>query len=169
MDALLPLLLLLFGFGLVVLEVFIPSLGILAVGATACIVAALYLGFSESTSLGLGMSAAVLVGVPLILVLAFKAFPETPLGRHMMLRRQASDHPEPATQNRPELVGREGVARSDLRPSGVATVDGERLDVVTRGELVEAGARIRIIENRGNRIVVKSIEAPVPNEEEDFA
>ena len=67
--------------------------------------------------------------------------------------------PEPATRSdRQELVGQEGVAKSRLRPSGTAEFAGERLDVVTRGEMVEPGDRIVIIENQGNRIVVRKVE-----------
>ena len=169
MDVALPILLMIIGFGLIVLEVLIPSLGVITVAAVGCIVASLFLGFSYSPALGLGLIVGALLGIPIILVLAFKLFPETPLGRHMMLRRKPSDHPAPATvSGRTDLVGKEGVARSDLRPSGVAEVDGERLDVLTRGELVEVGARIRIIENRGNRIVVRAIDTETAVEEEDL-
>lgn len=56
---------------------------------------------------------------------------------------------------RDELVGREGEAATDLRPSGVATVDGERLDVVTEGEFVAVGSPVVIIRSDGYRHVVR--------------
>jgi membrane-bound serine protease (ClpP class) len=85
-----------------------------------------------------------------------------------MILSAPESHPQPATRShREDLVGREGVARSQLRPSGTADFDGERLDVVTRGELVDAGSRIRVIENRGNRIVVRAVEPPPADTEDE--
>lgn len=55
-------------------------------------------------------------------------------------------------------AGAEGVAESELRPSGVATLNGRRLDVVTEGVYVPPGARIRVVALDGNRIIV----APIP-------
>ena len=43
-----------------------------------------------------------------------------------------------------------------LHPSGVARIDGHRLDVVTRGEMLEKGTPVVVIETAGNRIVVKA-------------
>ena len=56
-----------------------------------------------------------------------------------------------------ELLGKEGDVATPLRPSGVARLEGKRYDVVTRGEMLRKGARVRVIEVSGNRVVVKEI------------
>ena len=61
-----------------------------------------------------------------------------------------------AALRRPELVGKAGVAVTDLRPAGVATVDGERIDVVTEGEYVGSGDRIEVLRADGYRHVVRA-------------
>jgi membrane-bound serine protease (ClpP class) len=48
-----------------------------------------------------------------------------------------------------------GTAVSALRPAGIAHLDGERVDVVSDGEFIEAGARIEVVRVDGNRIVVR--------------
>ena len=53
------------------------------------------------------------------------------------------------------LVGKSGLALTPLHPAGAARFDGERLDVVTGGEFLPADTPVRIIEARGNRIVVQ--------------
>ncbi|MFW6158043.1 MAG: NfeD family protein [Planctomycetota bacterium] len=55
------------------------------------------------------------------------------------------------------LVGRRGVATSKLSPSGVATIDGKRLSVMTGGEFIEPRATVEVVEGRGSRIVVKKV------------
>jgi membrane-bound serine protease (ClpP class) len=56
---------------------------------------------------------------------------------------------------RGELIGRIGVAATDLRPAGVATVAGERIDVVTEGEYISSGARVVVVRAEGYRHVVR--------------
>ena len=63
--------------------------------------------------------------------------------------------PEAEEQRARELVGRRGKAMSTLRPAGRADFGGEPLDVVTDGELIEAGEAVEVAEVHGNRIVVR--------------
>jgi len=167
MNYAVPIALLIISFGLIVIEVFIPSFGALTLMAIGTLVGSIILGFGENATLGWILVGTSAVGVPTLLVISFRVFPKTSLGKHMILSAPAS-HPEPATRsNRQDLVGRTGIARTQLRPSGTAEVDGERLDVVTRGEMVDAGSRIRILENRGNRIVVRAVETPPAETDEE--
>ena len=59
--------------------------------------------------------------------------------------------------SRPELVGRDGIAITDLRPSGTARIDEERLDVVTEGEYVPQGSRVQVVQSDGYRHVVRKV------------
>ena len=53
------------------------------------------------------------------------------------------------------LLGRSGIAATQLRPSGAVQFGDRRVDVVTAGGFVEAGTPVRVVEVRGNRIVVE--------------
>ena len=57
---------------------------------------------------------------------------------------------------REDLVGRDGVALTDLRPAGTASIAGERVDVVTEGEYVAQGSAVRVIRSEGYRHVVRT-------------
>jgi len=58
---------------------------------------------------------------------------------------------------RGELVGRTGVALTDLRPSGTAVFDEERLDVVTEGEFVHSGSSVTVLRSDGYRHIVRAV------------
>jgi len=60
-------------------------------------------------------------------------------------------------QDREDFLGREGVAVSSLRTAGKAMFGEELLDVVTDGEFLEKDTKIKVIEVKGNRIVVERI------------
>jgi membrane-bound serine protease (ClpP class) len=56
-----------------------------------------------------------------------------------------------------DLAGRTGFATSYLRPAGVATIDGRRVDVLTEGDFVPAGSPIRVNRVEGSRIFVSPV------------
>ena len=167
METAYPIVLLIVAFGLMVLEVFLPSLGLLTLAAIACFAGSIILAFSESTGFGFLILGISVIGAPLALVAAFKLFPGTPLGRHMILSRIVRETPEKTLTAWSHLEGKEGVTRSYLRPSGVAEFGGDRVDVVTRGEMIEAGVAVRAVEVKGNRIVVRAANEPDPEPEEE--
>jgi membrane-bound serine protease (ClpP class) len=65
-------------------------------------------------------------------------------------------------EQRPSLHGATGVALSPLRPGGIARIGSERIDVVTQGEYIPAGAAIVVIADQGYRRVVRRAEDPAP-------
>jgi membrane-bound serine protease (ClpP class) len=59
-----------------------------------------------------------------------------------------------ATGDAKSLIGEAGIAETTLRPSGKGRF-GERLvDVVTQGDMIAKGERIRIVQVEGSRVVV---------------
>jgi membrane-bound serine protease (ClpP class) len=56
-----------------------------------------------------------------------------------------------------DLLNQEGVSLSELRPAGIALIDGRRVDVVTDGEFVGVQQPVRVVEARGNRVVVRPL------------
>jgi len=61
-----------------------------------------------------------------------------------------------AAPARHELVGATGMAITDLRPSGTIDVNGEKIDVVTEGEYIRAGAKVMVLRTESYRLVVRS-------------
>ena len=51
------------------------------------------------------------------------------------------------------------VDTSALRPAGKGRFGAKKYDIVTRGEFIDSGTPVRIIESSGNRYVVTAIEA----------
>ncbi len=56
-----------------------------------------------------------------------------------------------------DIIGLSGITETDLRPSGMARIGDQRFDVISTGEFIESGARIRIVEHEGSRIVVDRV------------
>ena len=58
------------------------------------------------------------------------------------------------------FMEQQGVALTPLHPAGTAEINGERVDVVTRGEFVDAGCAICVVQVEGVRVVVAAAEGP---------
>ena len=52
-------------------------------------------------------------------------------------------------------MGRVGVARSKMLPSGAVEIDGQMIDAVTQGQAIEPGTYVVVAEVRANRVVVR--------------
>ena len=57
-----------------------------------------------------------------------------------------------------DKVGQEGVADTDLHPSGWVLIGNERIFVVSDGTFIENGEKVKIIKVDGNRVVVRKIK-----------
>jgi membrane-bound serine protease (ClpP class) len=151
-------LLMLIGCVLVVLEVFIPSGGIISILAAVSFIAAIFMAFQEGPTTGPGVglifTATTVFAVPALIALAFKLWPKTPMGKAFLgeLPTDAEVLPE---DPRRALIGRVGVARSKMLPSGAVEVDGQMIDAVTQGQAIEPGAYVVVTEVRANRVVVR--------------
>jgi len=149
--------LLLLGFCLVMAEIFFPSFGLLSILAVASFLGSLAMAWQQSGTLFLLLLGAILLGLPGAIWLAFRLFPRTPLGARMLQGGATWKPEERAAVDRDvaSFVGQEGRAVSALRPSGIAEFAGERVDVVTRGEHLEAETPVRAVRFVGNRLVVE--------------
>ncbi|MEG6614835.1 NfeD family protein [Peptococcaceae bacterium 1198_IL3148] len=62
-----------------------------------------------------------------------------------------------ARQELKQLLGKEGVVISKLRPSGAVEIEGQRIDVVSEGGYIMPGTKIVVVRVEGSRVVVKEI------------
>jgi membrane-bound serine protease (ClpP class) len=156
---------LLLGLGLllIVAEVFVPSMGILGLAASLCIIGAVAWAFTVSTEFGAKILIAAAILVPTLVFVAFKLMPYSPIAKRFVAKGFTFDDGRGIDARDRTLSGAEGIAESVLRPSGVARLAGRRVDVVSRGEMIEAGEKVRVIEIEGNRVVVaRALERSIP-------
>ena len=152
------LLLLIVGLAVMVLEVFLPSGGILGFLSLTAIVAAIATAFLEmGATAGFVVLAVATVVVPTVLALAFRWFPETPLGRRVLPPPPDPADVAPAAARRLELeklLGRSGRALSEMLPWGMVEIDGVRVEAQSDGGPIECGAAVQAVSVQGRHLVV---------------
>jgi membrane-bound serine protease (ClpP class) len=146
------------GLCLIVAEVLFPSFGILGVLATGCILGAVATAFARSTDMGENFLIATALLVPGTILIGLKLLPYSPVARHLVVGGFSFEDGAGIDRRDQTLLGAEGPVEAPLRPAGIARLVGRRVDVVTRGEAVAVGERVRVIELQGNRVVVTQVE-----------
>ena len=135
---------------LVLLEIFIPSGGVIAVLAALVAAAGLVGLFIHDLTWGLSGALALLILTPIVVAFAIKVWTTSRVGRAMMgVPTDEEAHRQREAERarrdaRLALLGAEGVALNDLRPIGVIDIDGQRYDASSEIGLVRRGARVRV-------------------------
>jgi membrane-bound ClpP family serine protease len=154
-----PLLLLLASAALLVLEVVIPSFGMLGLLSATAFVFACVLGFQESTTAGFIVVLSGLIIFPVALGVGFKLVRKSPFAHRTMLFAPRRDEIQRGTGgDLSALTGRFGVALTDLRPAGRAEIAGLRTDVVSATTFIQKHTPIRVVFVEGSRVVVEPRE-----------
>lgn len=151
------------GLLLVVLEVFVPSGGLIAIAAIGCAVGGVVCLFRYGTTWGIVGVAAVLVLGPMAAGFALRVWPHTPMGRKVFGERSAEEVEAErlaAIKERERLAalyGAEGVVLTDLRPVGLVEIGGKRYEALSESTFVGAGSRVRVTVVEGNQLKVRAI------------
>jgi membrane-bound ClpP family serine protease len=148
------------GLALLVAEVLFVSFGMIAVLAGVSLLSAIFVAFQQSIAFGVTMVAVEAIAAPLVLTFAFRLLPKTPFGKALILAGPARPVADASLR---ALVGKTGVSLSPLRPAGFARIDGQRFDVVTRGEMLDADSTLVVVDVSGNHVVVARAEPTKPS------
>jgi membrane-bound serine protease (ClpP class) len=157
------------GLGLLIVEaIAIPGFGIVGlvgIGAMLASIVITQLGdfqlwsIEEIAAVFARLSASM-IGAFVLSLIALRSLPKLAAFNRLVLNsetRASEGYVSSSRDHDDQWLGKEGISITYLRPAGIALVDGERLDVVTDGEFIEAQQPIKIVEARGNRIVVQPL------------
>jgi len=150
------------GLILIILEVFVPG-AVLGILGTVCLIAGVWLSFrAYGTEKGTWVFVVTTISVFVVTMIALKVLPRTRMGQKILLSEKVEGGPYDKTteQERQRLLGREGMAETDLRPVGKGLIDGKRWDIVSDGSYIDKGKPFRVVRVEGPRIVVSPIAKP---------
>lgn len=145
---------------LLALEIFLPSLGLLTALAIGSFAGGTYVFFQIGPSAGwwgLASSAAI---IPLCWVCFYKIFPNTSVGRAMILKSspRAKGDALPQQDQMAALVGQRGVAVSPLRPVGVCQIAGLRVVCQSEMGYIAQHTPIEAVRAQGQSLIVRAID-----------
>lgn len=165
LASIIEILLFVFGVILLLIEIFvIPGFGIFGILGISFIVAGLFLGLISDLSLvdwnlisfAIVQLAASFLGTGIIITILLRYLPKTNMFSKLILQEKVEEKSGYGTKpNLAELIGKEGTAFTDLRPSGTALIDGKRIDVITEGDYITHGSAIIVKSVEGSKVIVE--------------
>ena len=143
------------GLSLILLDLFALFTGFVTVAGLAGVVTALFLLFGS----GMGATLVLVVGIVLaILVLIFldKKLPDNPVWRKISLSLSLSSKEgyRSSAEDLSPYEGKQGIAKTVLRPAGKVEIEGKIIDAVTQGDFIRSGEPVVVLKAESNRIVV---------------
>ncbi|MFP6584660.1 MAG: NfeD family protein, partial [Candidatus Hydrogenedentota bacterium] len=161
------------GILLIIAEIFIiPGFGIAGIAGMLCLVVGVYLSFVDFTipqyswdfarlnDVAYSFAVFVISGFAFVLA-TWKLMPLVPFYGSMILSdTMAADagYVGQDLEKAKAVLGTTGIALTPLRPVGKGHFADEKYNIVTRGDFIEKGAKVEIIESDGNRYVVRPVK-----------
>ena len=142
---------------LLVMEVTIPSGGILGVLGVLAVLGSIVAAFLKvGVTAGIAFISVFAVLIPAMVFLLVRIWPMTPMGKRILIRQQnGSDVIPQRIRNLRELIGQPGMAISPMLPSGAIRINGRNMDAVSDGIPINKGDLVEIVAVRGNHLVVR--------------
>ena len=150
---LLPLILLLIGCGLIILEMFIPGFGLPGISGIAVTVFGIVI-MADTVLQGLLIALAVIAVLCVAFSIAIHSTANGKIARSkLVLNSVATDA---SRENALEYYrDKVGAAVTPLSPVGIGEFEGIRLNVLSDGEFIDAGERVKVVKVEGKRIYVR--------------
>ncbi|MFM1801763.1 MAG: hypothetical protein RJA81_1115 [Planctomycetota bacterium] len=154
---------------MLILEVFIPSMGVLPVLCLGTFAASLWSAFSISLNTGLFFLMLDLAFIPVFIMVGASLWPHTPLAKLFTLKppneresfkeKLQNQMTAGANEDLQRYVGSAGLTITPLRPGGLIQVSGRPMDAVTDDGYIEMDRKIRVIGVRQSQLLVRIDES----------
>lgn len=150
----------LIGTGLLVVETFIPGFGLPGIsGIVLQVIAVTLTWMNRGPMAALGMTLIVLSVDAIAVSLALRSATKGKLSKSKIILHdtESNEAGYRSNEDMEVFLGKEGVTTTVLRPTGMAEFDGVRLNVVSEGEFVQMGVKVRIVSVEGSKVLVRTV------------
>ena len=152
-------LLLLTALTLVVLELFVPSGGVLAILAVLALLGCIIFAFMQGMTFGAVMLVVIVVGLPFFIWYMLKIWQSTPIGKRMLLdpAEDPALAPNEEAERHKALFGKTGTVKSLMMPGGIVEIEGRSYDAVSEGQPIDPGTPIEVVHVDGINLTVRPV------------
>ena len=149
------------GLVLLIIEAFIPGFGVAGLTGICFEIAGVvlvYMGYGPVPAVIALLIALAVAG--LVLFFSLRSARKGKLSQSDMVLKdvQRDEDGYRASDDLSRFGGKSGTVQTELRPTGMALIDGERLNVRSDGSFIEVGANVCGTRVDGNRVLVRRAE-----------
>lgn len=158
------------GMIMLIIELFTPGFGISGIVGIICLATSILLQYAwGNTRVATYLLAIVLLIILLAVLWFVRSFQRGRLSRSFLVLNESIDSASTpdVSAAKSELIGKAGVTLTPLRPSGIAFINGKRLDVMATGTFIDADTPVEIVNAEGMHILVREIDPDAPQQAPD--
>ena len=151
------------GFVLVGIEMVLPGFSVPGISGIVCLIAGVFF-LADTVTEGVFITVVVLALLGILMTVMLYLLSKGKFRSPIILEEeQKKAEGYLSSSDLKFLLGKKGVAMTDLRPAGVGKFDGINFDVISEGTYISRNTRIEIIRVEGAKLVVSE-----RNEEESI-
>lgn len=149
--------LLIVGFVLVGTEMVLPGFGAPGISGGICLVLGIVLT-ADTIEEGLTLAVIVIIILAVMLTVILSLFHSRKIKSPIVLEEEMkAEHGYLSSSDLEYLVGKDGVASTDLRPAGKCNIDGVEFDVRSEGKFIKKDSKVRISKIHENTLIVQEM------------
>lgn len=147
------LILLIIGFCLVVVEMYIPGFGFPGIAGSICLIAGIALYARTDVVAWLVMTVIIVALLCVALSISIRSAAKGRLAKSKLVLNDVAA--EVGENDLSYYVGKKGVTSTVLRPAGMGEFEGVKLNILADGEFIPEGVQVIVTRVEGNRIFVR--------------
>ncbi len=146
------------GFILIGIEMVTPGLEAPGIIGAVCLIAAVFL-VADTLQEGAVITIIVLALLGIMLAVILGMLSKGKLKSPIILKEELNkDKGYLSSSDLKYLLGKQGVALTDLRPSGIGNFDGIDFDVISEGKYIPKDSKLVIYKVQGSKLIVKELD-----------
>ncbi|OOB80277.1 MAG: hypothetical protein BEN19_05780 [Epulopiscium sp. Nuni2H_MBin003] len=148
-------LLLIAGFILIGVEIIMPGISVSGIAGSVCILISIFL-IADNIAEGVAITIIVIIILAIMFYVAVKVLSTGKLYSKIVLTDKP--HKLSTIEELEVLVDKDGIALTDLRPTGFILVDNKKVEVVSNSRFIMKNEKVVISHLNGKNIVVSPIK-----------
>jgi len=150
-----------FGLLLLVVEGLMPGFGVAGITGIICVIISIALITSSLYEAILLVIATIALFISILVVLYKLGYGSKYLKFLILDAEQKKEDGYISSKKELSYIGKTGIADTPLRPSGVAIIEGKRVNVQSQGDFIQKGTKIIVTEVDGLKVMVKKYEEEI--------
>lgn len=147
----------LLGMLLIGFESVIPGFGIIGISGIILVVMGIVLGRGNPAQAVISLSVAAIAGFGSVFILIKTGFNSKLFDKIILRDKQTDERGFVSGDDYSHLLGKTGVALTNLRPAGFVEIDGQKIDSLSEGSMINSGEKIEVVSVEGFSVKVRRI------------
>lgn len=151
--------LILFTIGLIllVIEAIVPGFGLPGIGGILFVFLGVVLAVDSVSTALLSLSIAVIVTAIVTIILVKLGFKSKLIDKVILTSNHTTERGYLSTDNMNIYLGKIGISKTELRPTGFIEIEGIKLDALAESGHIQRDAQVKVVKVEGSKIFVRRV------------